>query len=73
MPQPTWTEITRQATTCLNQGRAGLSDARDWLASDWHPAHGPTDHDQRHEAARLISQAKALLDQAKNALEASRQ
>jgi len=66
-----WTAIARNARESLNQARSGLSEARDWLNSDWPEGAGPADHDQRREAARLISEAKALIDQAKNALDRS--
>ena len=62
---PTWTEIANNTRSSLNQARNGLSEARDWMNSDWREGHGPVDHDQRHEAARLISEAKALIDAAK--------
>ncbi|WP_328522856.1 hypothetical protein [Kribbella sp. NBC_00359] len=71
MAQPTWTDIANNARDSLNQARNGLSDARDWMNSDWRDGHAPVDHAQRHEAAQLISQAKALIDQAKSALDRS--
>ncbi|WP_272944674.1 hypothetical protein [Kribbella catacumbae] len=41
------------------------------MNSDWREGHEPVDHKQRHEAARLIAQAKSLIDQAKNAVRQS--
>jgi hypothetical protein len=67
----TWAEIASNARDSLDQARHGLSDARDWLNSDWVETHAPADHSQRHEAVRLVSQAKALIDQAKTALDRS--
>ncbi|GAA2842539.1 antitoxin VbhA family protein [Kribbella solani] len=68
---PTWIEIAKNTRDALNEARNGLSTARDWMNSDWPEGHGPADHEHRHEAARLISQAKALIDQAKHELERS--
>lgn len=68
---PTWTEIAKHTRDALNEARNGLSTARDWMNSDWPEGHGPADHEHRHEAARLISQAKALIDQAKDELDRS--
>lgn len=66
-----WTEIARNAREALKEAGKDLSDARDWMNSDWPEGQGPADHDQKQEAARLIREAKALIDQAKNALDRS--
>lgn len=44
--------------------RNHLSDARDWLNSDWTPGRGPTDKeaDGKADALLLIGYAKAALD-----------
>lgn len=56
---PTWETICRNASLCL-------SDARDWLHSDWAPGTELTDEqaEGRMEAMRLIGEAKAALDKA---------
>lgn len=64
---PTWDEIAANAIEELNTSRRGLSDARDWLKSDWRGV-GPIVPGKRAEAMRLIGEAKAALDQAKTAL-----
>lgn len=55
---PSFEQIRREA-------RNALSDARDWLISDWSDAE-ITDKqgEAKHEALRLIAQAKAALDRA---------
>jgi hypothetical protein len=65
---PTWREIADSTLDALNRGRSGLSDARDWMNSDWRDGYGPVNQEKRHEAARLIAEAKAAVDRAKNAL-----
>ena len=56
---PTFEDV-RQAA------RRHLSDARDWLKSDWRPGAGPTpaQNTLRREALDHIEQAKAALDAA---------
>lgn len=71
MPAAPWTEIARNARASLDQAGKELSDARDWLASDWPEGHGPADFEKKREAARMISEAKGLINQAKNALDRS--
>lgn len=66
-----WTAIAKNARDSVHQASKELSEARDWLKSDWPDGAGPVDHDARHEAGRLIREAKGLLDQAKNALDRS--
>lgn len=65
---PTWNQIVDNALGELKTTRNGLSNARDWMSSDWAEGHGPADHDKRAEAARLLAEAKGLIDRAKNAL-----
>lgn len=48
-----------------------LGLARDRMGSDWSEGHGPLDPAERHEAAHLISEARQLIGQAKDALQAS--
>lgn len=71
MPAAPWNAIAKNARDSVHRARTELSEARDWLNSDWPDGAGPVDHDARQEAGRLISEAKALLDQAKNALDRS--
>lgn len=66
-----WQDIKRNTATRLDAARSDLSHAGDWLRSDWQPlgASLPTwDGEARREAQRLIGEAKALIDQAKQAL-----
>lgn len=72
-PLPDYDAIEKNALGHLHTARNELSEVRDWLRSDWNPASPPTDaqHAARGEAMRLVSEAKAMIDQAKNALERS--
>ncbi|GGM84723.1 hypothetical protein GCM10012275_64320 [Longimycelium tulufanense] len=68
---PTQAGITRKTLESLDRARSGLSEARDWLASDWRPLGTPLPSargDAWRDAQRLISQAKALIDEAKATL-----
>lgn len=65
---PIWDEIAGHATDALDAARKGLSDARDWMNSDWAEGHGPASHEARHEAARAIAEAKQKIDAAKRAI-----
>jgi hypothetical protein len=68
---PTWPEIKGRALRHLYTARTEMSEARDWLNSDWRPLGSPLPGEQgeaRNEALRLIRQAKALIDQAKDVL-----
>lgn len=65
---PTWTEIVDKTLASLDVSRAGLSEARDWLASDWRPLDSAISEeaaDARVQLHKLISQAKSLIDEAK--------
>ncbi|MEV4371697.1 hypothetical protein AB0J71_31825 [Nonomuraea sp. NPDC049637] len=58
-PIPTYLEM-------LTKVRAHLSDARDWLNSDWQPTTLTGEQAAaRLRALRLIGEAKAAIDQAK--------
>lgn len=73
---PTWPEITDSALTEATRAHASLSDALDWLRSDWAPVGTSlTDAaaDARTVARRKFAQAKDLIDEAKNALRDGRQ
>lgn len=52
-----YSEYAREARNCL-------SDARDWLNSDWLPGRGPgpEEADGKYDAMVLIRYAKAALD-----------
>ena len=67
---PTWEQIAGNATQALNAARSSLSDARDWLHSNWEPGSlRPQDHPEvRADVYKLIGDAKTLIDQAKQAL-----
>lgn len=72
---PTYNEILDHAYDDIHRARGGLSDARDWLASDWKSGSNPTDREPyqaRQRARALIAEAKGLLDQAKNELHNAR-
>jgi hypothetical protein len=69
---PTWDDILSGALTELGRSRDGLSEAASWLRSDWRPVGSPLPTgagDARATSQQLIVQAKALIDQAQNALE----
>lgn len=71
MTLPTWDEIAANALEQLDVARNALSEARDWMQSDWAEGHGPANHKQRHEAAELIRKMKVQVDPAKEALRRS--
>jgi hypothetical protein len=65
---PTQAEMFEHALAELDKARNSLSDARDWLNSDWRPVDSPLPPPAgtaRAEMQDLIGQAKALIDQAK--------
>jgi hypothetical protein len=61
-------ELPTHEETC-RQARRLLSDARDWLRSDWRPGTGPTTEQAQARllALKHIGLAKAALDQATRA------
>lgn len=68
---PTWAEIEKYALSHLNSARNEMSEARDWLKSDFRPVGSSLPDDTaaaRSEVLRIISQVKNLIDQAKNTL-----
>jgi hypothetical protein len=65
---PTWREIADSTLDALNQSQRGLSEARDWMKSDWRDGKGPANPAKKQEAERLIREAKAAIDRAKTAL-----
>lgn len=71
---PTWDEIRTQATDSLEASRSAVTDAANWLRSDWKPdSPVPTTvGDARTEAFELITQIKELTDRAKDALNRTR-
>lgn len=71
MQLPTYAEMEKNALHYLDRARNQLSEVRDELNSDWRPDAPPTDsqHDARERAMRLVADAKALIDQAKQELE----
>lgn len=52
----------------LDAARRGLSNARDWLRSDWCIQPTGAQVQAKNEALRLIGEAKVLIDQAKSAI-----
>lgn len=66
-----WNEIAGHALDALNDSRRGLSTARDWMLSDWPDGQGPAVPAKKSEAQRLVAEAKAAVDRAKNALRES--
>jgi hypothetical protein len=71
MTLPTWDEIAANALEQLDVARKALSEARDWMQSDWAEGQGPADHAQRHKAEDLIRKMKVQVDPAKEALRRS--
>lgn len=67
----TWGNNADHAVGRLDEALGELELARDWMDSDWSSTHGPLDPAKPLEAARLIREAKQLIDQAKDALHAS--
>ncbi len=67
-------EMFDHARAALYRARAELSDARDWLNSDWRPPDATLTDAQaeaRSEVFRIIGEAKALIDQARAAIDRS--
>lgn len=68
---PTRDEMIRNALASLDDARRALSDARDWLASDWRPLGSeltPAQADARTTTRRVIGVCKDEIDTATNAL-----
>lgn len=68
--RPTWEQIAGNAIQALDAAYSHLSDARDWLQSDWKPRSlRPQDHPEvRHDVYKLIEDAKVSIEKAKRAL-----
>lgn len=67
-PLPTAAEILQHAETELDRAYRALSDAADWLRSDWRPVGSPlTDAQaaQRRALFAAIETAKTAINQAK--------
>jgi hypothetical protein len=68
---PTYAEIERHALNHLDRARNEMSQARDWLRSDWRPLGSPRP-DGAAEACEqvmdIVGQVKQLIDKAKTAL-----
>ena len=68
-------EMFGHAYEALGRARNTLSDARDWVKSDWRPLGSPLTTAQREavdEVLRVVGEAKALIDRAKDAIEKTR-
>lgn len=70
MALPTYDEMQKNARAHLDQARNALSNVRDELRSDWRPDSPPAgaQSDARARAMKLVAEAKALIDQAKQEL-----
>jgi hypothetical protein len=67
-PLPTAAEMLQRAETELNRAYRALSDAADWLRSDWRPVGSPLTTAQaarRNAMFTAIETAKASINQAK--------
>jgi hypothetical protein len=72
---PTADEMLGNAYDALHLARNTLSDARDWVKSDTCPLGRPlttAQHEAVSEVLRVVGEAKALIDQAKDAIENAR-
>lgn len=68
---PTRDEMIRNALASLQEARRALSNARDWLASDWRPLGSeltPAQADARTTTRRVIGVCKDEIDTATDAL-----
>jgi hypothetical protein len=68
---PTWQGMFESALGALDTSRSALSDAADWLRSDWRPLGSPLPDEAgaaRRDVMERISRLKGEIDQAKNAL-----
>lgn len=69
---PTYDEIERRTCEHLDAARNEMSEARDWLRSDWQPLGSPRPAgaaEAYDEVTAIIGQVKGLIDQAKRALD----
>lgn len=62
---PTPAEMLRHADDCLDKAYVALSDAAEWLWSDWPPGSVMTDEqaERRTRMFRAITEAKAAINQ----------
>lgn len=67
---PTWEQIAGHTIQELDAARNKLSEARDWLISDWRPGTGPTEDQAaaKRQIIAMIGEMKGEIDQAKNQL-----
>jgi hypothetical protein len=68
---PTRDEMIRNALVSLEQARGALSDARDWLASDWRPIGSElttAQADARTTTRQVVGRCKDEIDTATDAL-----
>jgi hypothetical protein len=71
---PTQAEIFTNALDALHEARLRLSDARDWLNSDWKPGSPSLPQaaaDARHSVKARIGSLKNEIDAAKNEIAAA--
>jgi uncharacterized protein YjbJ (UPF0337 family) len=72
---PTADQMFGNAYEALGRARNTLFDARDWVKSDHRPLGSPLTTAQVEavsEVLRVVGEAKALIDQAKDAIEKAR-
>lgn len=68
---PTQREMILNAIAALDKARSSLSDARDWLHSDWQPIDSPLSTaaaDARASTLRAVGSMKHDIDAAKRSL-----
>lgn len=68
---PTREEMLAHALVSLEQAREALSDARDWLASDWRPVGSALTSEQaeaRSTTRQVVGRCKGEIDTAADAL-----
>jgi hypothetical protein len=68
---PTWQGMFKSALQALDTSRSALSDAADWLRSDWRPLGTPLPDEAgtaRQDVMDQIGRLKGEIDQAKDAL-----
>ena len=71
MSLPTQREMILNTIAALDEARAKLSDARDWMQSDWQPVGAPLPQaaaEARTSTLRAVASAKNDIDAAKGAL-----
>lgn len=55
---PTRTDLFVNALAALDSARSALSDARDWLRSDWEPVDTALPHEAARARAEMLGHAR---------------